>query len=230
LYTDEYEGIVLPTPFNLEQQVLPVVLGKSPDPNEAGFTETMAAGIDLLARTLRRKMLVLFTSHDALRRAESALRKPLEDRGIRLYAQGLDGGQRQVRNGFLEEGPAVLLGTASFWEGVDFPGEELEVLVMARLPFLVPTDPLVEAMSERVQSEGGDPFRDYQLPEALIRFRQGFGRLIRRLGDRGLFVVADPRLSSRSYGGRFRRSIGVTFRTVENWEALAKLAEEWFGG
>ena len=225
---DGYEGLILPTPFHLAEQVAARIVTGVPEPNDPAFADALAQGIELLARRARRKMLVLFTSHDALRRVEARVRAPLTERGIRLHAQGVDGGHRQVRAGFREQGPAVLLGAASFWEGVDFPGEELEILLMARLPFLVPTDPLVEAMGERLQAEGQDPFRAFQLPEAMIRFRQGFGRLIRRVTDRGLFAVIDPRLQSRNYGARFQRAVGVPFRVVPGWEELAAEAESWF--
>ena len=225
---DSYEGICLPTPFRLGEQVAAFVLPEIPPPNAPEFVDSLARGIEMMARTLRRKMLVLFTAHDTLRQVEAKVRRPLEERGVRLLAQGLDGGQRQVRSGFQETGPAVLLGAASFWEGVDFPGEELEILVMARLPFLVPTDPLVEAMSEKLQVEGQNPFQVFQLPEAIIRFRQGFGRLIRRGGDRGLFVLVDPRLETRSYGAAFRKSIGIDFRRAEGWEDLIRQGSAWF--
>jgi Rad3-related DNA helicase len=227
---DAHEDLALDSPFALDRQVAAWVVTGMPEPTEADFAQALARGIALLARKVRRKMLVLFTSHDALRKVEAALREPLEDRGVRLLAQGVDGGRRQVRAGFQETGPAVLLGTASFWEGVDFPGEELEVLVMARLPFLVPTDPLVEAMTEKLRAEGLDPFRTFYLPEALIRFRQGFGRLIRRAEDRGLFVVVDSRLDSRSYGTLFKKHAGVTFRSAADWEELAQAGSAWFGG
>ena len=197
LEPDGYEGLLLATPFCMEEQVAAFVLTGGPDPNDAGFAAALAAGIEGLAR--------------------------------RLLAQGVDGAQRQVRAGFEEEGPAVLLGAASFWEGVDFPGAELEILVMARLPFAVPNDPLVEAMGERLQREGRDPFREFQLPEAMIRFRQGFGRLIRRATDRGLFVAVDPRLETRSYGRRFVRAVGVPFRPAADWDDLVNQAAAWFG-
>ncbi len=229
LEPDGYEGLLLATPFCMEEQVAAFVLTGGPDPNDAGFAAALAAGIERLARRLRRKMLVLFTAHETLRQVETRLRAPLEERGIRLLAQGVDGAQRQVRAGFEEEGPAVLLGAASFWEGVDFPGAELEILVMARLPFAVPNDPLVEAMGERLQREGRDPFREFQLPEAMIRFRQGFGRLIRRATDRGLFVAVDPRLETRSYGRRFVRAVGVPFRPAADWDDLVNQAAAWFG-
>lgn len=227
LEDDGYEGLPLDTPFRLEEQVQAWAVSGAPDPGDPKAADSLAAGIEAMAARLRRKMLVLFTSHEALRKVEAIVRVPLEDRGIRLLAQGVDGGRRKLRSGFSGGGPAVLLGAASFWEGVDFPGEELEILVMARLPFLVPTDPLVEARAQRTAEEGRDPFRDFHLPEALIRFRQGFGRLIRRRTDRGIFVVADPRILTRSYGRRFCRSIGMEFRTASSWEELADAAAGW---
>jgi Rad3-related DNA helicase len=226
----EREDLGLATPFRLEEQVAARILTGAPDPNHGDFAAALAEGISLLAQRLRRKTLVLFTAHETLRRVEEILREPLEERGIRVLAQGRDGDRRRLRAGFLEEGPAVLLGAASFWEGVDFPGEDLEVLIMARLPFLVPNDPVVESIGERLRRDGHDPFREYQLPEAIIRFRQGFGRLIRRRTDRGLFVVVDPRLRTRPYGRSFQRSVGVPFGCCETWEDLAADAEAWFGG
>jgi len=228
LDADQAEGVALATPFRLDEQVAGRVLEGGPDPNDPAFAAYLARGVDLLAQTLRRKMLVLFTAHETLRRVEGLLRTPLEERGIRLFAQGVDGGRRRIGSSFRAQGPAVLLGAASFWEGVDFPGEELEVLVMARLPFLVPTDPVVEATAERLQEAGHDPFRDFHLPEAIIRFRQGFGRLIRRRTDRGLFVVVDPRMVTRGYGRRFATSTGAPFRPVATWEELATEAAAWF--
>jgi ATP-dependent DNA helicase DinG len=228
LPADEREDLVLATPFHLEEQVSARILTGAPDPNHGDFAAALAEGISLLAQRLRRKTLVLFTAHETLRRVEEILREPLEERGIRVLAQGRDRDRRHLRAGFLEEGPAVLLGAASFWEGVDFPGEDLEVLIMARLPFLVPNDPVVESIAERLRRDGRDPFREHQLPEAIIRFRQGFGRLIRRRTDRGLFVVVDPRLRTRPYGRGFQRSVGVPFGSCETWEELAADAEAWF--
>ncbi len=225
---DEYETLLLPTPFELERQVGAFLLSGQPDPRQADFASNLARGLVALSTGLRRKMLVLFTSHEMLRAVEAELRAPLADTGIRVLAQGIDGGQAMVKAGFREEGAAVLLGAATFWEGMDFPGEELEVLVMARLPFLVPTDPVVAAKAERLQAEGIEPFRHYFLPEALLRFRQGFGRLIRRRGDRGIFVVADGRLGDQGYGTRFKGSIGLPFRAVTSFEELTSEAAAFF--
>lgn len=230
LAADEREDLGLATPFNLEEQVAARILTGAPDPNHGDFAAALAEGISLLTQRLRRKTLVLFTAHETLRRVDELLRNSLEERGIRVLAQGRAGDRRRLRAGFLEEGPAVLLGAASFWEGVDFPGEDLEILIMARLPFLVPNDPVVESIAQRLRGNGRDPFREHQLPEAIIRFRQGFGRLIRRRTDRGLFVVVDPRLRTRPYGRGFQRSVGVPFGSCETWEELATDAEAWFAG
>jgi len=154
----------------------------------------------------------------------------LEDRGIRVYAQGKEGSRSALAEAFRKSQRAVLLGAASFWEGVDFPGEALEILVMVRLPFPVPHDPFVEAYSERLREEGCDPFESYMLPEAIVRFRQGFGRLIRRRGDRGIFAILDPRVLRKGYGARFTSTLGVEVKPVDSWATLIQEAERWFSG
>jgi ATP-dependent DNA helicase DinG len=222
------ETLALPSPFRLPEQVQAWVMTEAPDPNDPAFVATIAQGVESLVVRLARKTLVLFTSHDALRRVADRLEEPLAARGIPLLAQGVHGGRRQLRARFVREDAAVLLGAASFWEGVDFPGTELEILVLTRLPFLVPNDPLVQARTERLEAEGKDAFNTFYLPEALLRFRQGFGRLIRRRGDRGLFVVVDPRLAQRGYGKRFREAVGVPFREAAAWDEIVGAGEDWF--
>jgi ATP-dependent DNA helicase DinG len=122
----------------------------------------------------------------------------------------------------------VLLGAASFWEGVDFPGASLEVLVVARLPFTVPTDPLVAARSEQIEQGGGDPFRDLHLPEAVLRFRQGVGRLIRTATDRGAVIVADSRIVRAGYGRSFRAALPGELVVERSAESLTTSLARWF--
>jgi DNA polymerase-3 subunit epsilon/ATP-dependent DNA helicase DinG len=127
----------------------------------------------------------------------------MEAAGIALLGQGLDGTRRQILASFLANQRTVLLGTSSFWEGIDVPGDALRCVVVAKLPFAVPSDPLVHARTETL----ADPFGQYVLPQAVLRLRQAFGRLIRRGSDRGAVVLCDERLRSREYGERFLRAL-----------------------
>ena len=126
-----------------------------------------------------------------------------------MLAQDWDGTASVVSDRFRSSRGAILLGVQSLWEGVDFPGDALEILVVAKLPFSVPGEPWVEARGERLREQGRDPFRDDALPEAVLRFRQGVGRLIRRASDRGVLVVCDPRLETASYRRTFLAALAV---------------------
>ena len=186
---DEVETADLPSPFPLDRQVLSAVF-QGPEPTDPAFVERLADLVAGLATEVRRNTLVLLTSYQMLEDLAARVAAPLKSAGVRLLRQEPGEPAAPLVEEFREGRGAVLLGTASFWEGVDFPGAALEVLVVARLPFSVPTDPLVAARSEQIEQAGGDAFRDLLLPEAVLRFRQGIGRLIRtadgpRRGDRG---------------------------------------------
>jgi len=227
LLADEVESVRLPSPFPLERQMATLALD-GPEPNDPGFTRALAALVTTLATSLRRNTLVLLTSYQMLDDVAARVRPALEDAGIPLYAQAPGEAAGPLARAFRSGGGAVLLGTASFWEGVDFPGEALEVLVIARLPFAVPTDPVVAARSERIVEAGGDPFRDLTLPEALLRFRQGIGRLIRTADDRGAAVIADPRIVRSWYGERFQAALPTPPRVVRSAAEAAALLGRWF--
>ncbi|HEU4335066.1 MAG TPA: helicase C-terminal domain-containing protein [Candidatus Eisenbacteria bacterium] len=213
----------LDSPFPLERMVRCVVL-EGAAPTDRAYVDELAALLVALA-PLGRSTLVLLTSFAMLESLAARLRAPLAAAGVPLLAQAPGEPAAPLADAFRDRPGSVLLGTASFWEGVDFPGSALEILVIARLPFPVPTDPVVEARSERIAAEGGDPFRELMLPEAVLRFRQGVGRLIRGASDRGVVLVADPRLVRSTYGARFAACLParpMTARTPAEASALAR--------
>ena len=211
-----YHAVSYPSPFPLERQMRAWVAPA----DRAAEADAIASVVLALAAT-GRNQLVLFTAHDRLRRVRERLRAQLPADQI-LLAQEWDGPATRVSERFREHRGAVLLGVQSLWEGVDFPGEALEILVVAKLPFSVPDDPLVEARGERLLERGLDPFRDDAVPEAVLRFRQGVGRLIRRSDDRGVLVVCDSRLAKASYRKPFLAALPVEPRAAGDPAELAR--------
>ena len=169
--------------------------------------------------------MALFTSHAALQATARAIRGDLRACGISVLAQGIDGTPPQLVRRFLENQKSVLLGTASFWEGVDLAGESLTVLLVARLPFSVPSDPVFAARSELYENS----FNTYAVPQAILRLRQGFGRLIRTKTDRGVAVILDSRIMSRRYGKAFIKSLPPgTFKTCDLYQLKDEI-QRWVG-
>ena len=177
------------------------------------------------SKALKGRSLVLFTSHAALRSAAQAVRGPLEEDGIRVLAQGIDGSPRRVLQSFSKDPRSVILGTSSFWEGVDLSGGILKALVLARLPFHVPSEPIFAARS----AEYEDSFHQYALPQAVLRFRQGIGRLIRSSQDRGAILVLDKRIIARSYGKSFLESIPPCTVKQGLLSSIPGYAADWVG-
>jgi DNA polymerase-3 subunit epsilon/ATP-dependent DNA helicase DinG len=193
-------GEVVASPFDFDASVLVATPSDIPLPGHPDYQDAVDSCVAELATALGGRLMVLYTSYSGLRQTYHCIRGPLGAAGIAVLGQGLDGSRRRLLERFATpERPTVLLGTRSFWEGVDVPGDALRCLVMARLPFDVPTDPVFAARSETFE----DPFSEYALPRAVLRFRQGFGRLIRRESDRGVFVLLDSRVLHRGYGRLF---------------------------
>jgi DNA polymerase-3 subunit epsilon/ATP-dependent DNA helicase DinG len=200
---DWADELAVGSPFDFENAAMVYVPTDIPEPGQPGFQKAFEKSlVDLLSATQGRA-LVLFTSHSQLQATYRAITRPLEEEGIVVVAQNLDGSRRQVLETFKTQERTVLLGTKSFWEGVDVAGEALSCLVIARLPFSVPSDPIFAARSETFD----DSFTQYAVPEAVLRFRQGFGRLIRTKSDRGIVVVFDRRVLSKNYGRMFIESL-----------------------
>jgi DNA polymerase-3 subunit epsilon/ATP-dependent DNA helicase DinG len=224
----EARAVQLPSPFALERQLLVLVPDYAVDPRNDAYAHYLTGALAELARAVPRKTLVLFTAYAMLEQAAEVLRAEPGLGATAILAQGRDGARAALIEAFRAAPRAMLLGTASFWHGVDFPGEELELLVVTRLPFPVPSDPRVEAISEALVEEGRSSFEGYALPEAVLRFRQGLGRLIRRGTDRGVCVVLDPRLVRSRYREAFLGVLPSPPVQVATPAELVMRVKAWF--
>src|SRR5437762_1278959 len=171
-------------------------------------------------------MFVLFTSHAALRRAADAVRGQVGPRWP-LLVQG-EGQRDHLLRRFREAGSAILLGTDSFWEGVDVPGRALRVLILAKLPFKVPSEPLTAARLERLTQAGVDGFTNYLVPLAALKLKQGFGRLIRTKSDVGAVILLDRRVVTKRYGATMLEGLPPALRAIGNWPDVRREVEEFF--
>ncbi len=216
----EARELVAESPFSWATQGLLYVPAAMPDPNAPAFAPRAAAEITQLLHSSRGRAFCLFTSHRALRTVAEALRGTLP---YRLLVQG-EQPREVLLQTFREDVHSVLLGAQSFWEGVDVPGEALSAVIIDRIPFASPGDPVVEARIESLRARGEDPFRGYQLPAAAMGLRQGVGRLIRDRGDRGVVAILDPRFLQKSYG-RFLRESLPPFPLTRAPEEVARFFE-----
>lgn len=221
------KSLVAASPFDYASQAAVYNLTSLDNPAEASaaYARGLAAAVARLAAATGGRMLVLFTSYEMMSAAAEAAATPLAEAGTDLLVQG-SGPSRELMAETLRRAkrPTVLFGAQSFWEGVDIPGDALSCVVMARLPFPQAMEPVVAARCERIEENGGSAFRDYMLPEAVLKFRQGFGRLVRSRTDCGVVVVADPRLTCKNYGRAFAKSLPVPVRPVGSVEELASAA------
>ena len=193
------ETLLLPSPFDYLEQALVCLPTDLPEPDSEDWEPRLTELIADVAGRIGGRTLVLFTSYRQLREVYEALKQRTDLDHLLILGQGLDGQRRHLLKAFLEAERPLLLGTTSFWEGIDIPGDQLSCVAVVRLPFPVPTDPVYAARAERVR----DPFRGYALPLAALRLKQGFGRLIRRSSDRGAVLILDNRILVREYGQAF---------------------------
>ncbi len=191
------------SPFDYKSSTLLCLPSDVPEPNAPGYQTAVEQAVIGLAKAMGGRTLVLFTSNAQMKRTAQAIAPALTEAGITTLTQGSGGSRHQLLESFKSSQRTVLLGTRSFWEGVDVMGSALSALVLVRLPFAVPNDPIIAARSETFE----DPFYNYQVPDAILRFRQGFGRLIRSKTDRGVVLVLDKRVTSKGYGRLFLESL-----------------------
>lgn len=220
------EMLELGSPFDYRRAALLALVEGLPEPNEPGFAEGLAEAIAELAQASQGRAIALFTSNALLSRVAELVRPRMERLGIVTLAQGIDGTPRWMVEQLRSQPATLLLGSVSFWEGVDIRGDALSLVMITRLPFDVPSDPVARARAEQYPN----PFIDYQLPSAVLRFRQGFGRLIRHKDDRGVVAVLDRRLWEKRYGKAFIDAIPPCTRVAGAPRAIARAVEEWLGG
>jgi ATP-dependent DNA helicase DinG len=200
----EAKTLLVESPFDYESQMRVYLPKGMPEPSEGHrFQEALEGWIQRFVGMTKGKAFVLFTSRAMLRKTAEGMAGWFEGQGIRLLVQDKGNSRTRLLKEFKEDRDSVLFGTDSFWQGVDVPGEALSNVILTRLPFSVPDEPLFEARCERIKEKGGEPFRELQLPEAILKFRQGVGRLIRSREDRGQIAVLDGRILSRTYGKSF---------------------------
>ncbi len=221
----EADELRLGSPFDYPKAALLCVPNDMPEPSAWDYQAAVEQAVMDAALAAGGATMALFTSHASLQSTSRALKGSLEAQGFEVLAQGVDGTPHQLVRRFVENPKSVLLGTASFWEGVDLAGDALKVLLVARLPFSVPTDPVFSARSELYERA----FDEYAVPQAILRLRQGFGRLIRTNRDRGVAVILDKRAVSRRYGRSFLDSLPPATRRTPALYELPGEIRRWLG-
>jgi len=224
--------MVLPSPFYYQDQALFAICNDLPDwskDSEYRCREAIAKALIELLEASKGRALVLFTSHDQLKAVYEEIKRPLAQKGITVLAHGISGNPAVLLQWLKKEEHCCILGANSFWEGVDVVGSALSMVIVVRLPFWPPNTPTIAARMEKIDAEGKSSFAEYSLPQSIIRFKQGFGRLIRSCEDTGVFCVLDKRICEKQYGRTFIKSLPSMTRLVAPTEEVAEAVRRWLG-
>jgi len=226
LSAEAADELAVGSPFDYRSAALLYITTDVPEPRNPGHQKVLNDTLLDLFRATEGRALALFTSYSQLKATSKGITGKLAQDGVTVYSQGGGSSRAQLLASFRKNKKSVLLGTRSFWEGVDIPGEALSCLVITKLPFDVPNDPIVAARSEAY----ADPFNEYMVPEAVLRFMQGFGRLIRTASDMGIAVVVDQRIVTKRYGQRFLDSLPDPLIHRGSRKSLPTVAIRWLAG
>lgn len=221
------EGLQVESPFNYAAQALLAVPHDIPDPAHARYEAATHAAIRETLQSTAGGTLVLFTAYGALNQAVAALAEPMREMNLVALRQG-EANRHVLLRRFVDTPRSVLFATDSFWEGIDVPGDALRCVIITRLPFRVPTEPIEQARVEAIQRRGGSPFDEHTVPQAVIKLKQGFGRLIRTRSDRGAVVLLDSRIVQKRYGNVFLRSLPPARRVVADWATVSRELRRFF--
>jgi len=216
------------SPYYLSEQLIGCVTTYLDRPGTTEHSQQIASMVQQISERYQRGVLVLTTSYRSMDEMFESMESHYKEMEIGLLRQTSSISRTDLVDQFKTEFSSVLIGTESFWEGVDVPGEALEVLIIGKLPFAVPTDPIVEANTVAVENDGGNGFFDYTLPETIIRFRQGFGRLIRSSTDAGVVIIADPRVATKRYGSIIAESLPIELQACTSDDELFEVLDNWF--
>jgi len=217
LDAQNFHSVAVGSPFDYPRQMKFITYHRHKHDSE--ITSITKLLINLASR-FNKGILILFTSYSTLSAVHKSVRSEFQKNGITLLAQGIGGSRTALLDQFRKEKASILLGTNSFWEGIDVVGDSLEILIITKLPFPVPSEPIIEANVEKLRLAGANPFNDYYVPESVLKFRQGIGRLIRSKTDKGVVINLDDRIDKKAYGRSFKASIPVEALTITDLDTL----------
>lgn len=218
------EELLLDSPFDYKKKTLLLIPHDTVEPTSENFTQVISDSIISLSESLEGHVLVLFTAYSLLKKVHTIVKPILENQEISVLAQGTDGSPENICKKFIENSKTLILGTNSFWEGIDLADGILKAIVFPRLPFSVPTDPVYKKRSDEYEK----PFLEYAIPQAILRFRQGFGRLIRKQSDKGLIIILDARIRTKFYGKLFLNALPDIVVSNDSLNDLGVRSRSWF--
>jgi len=225
----EVKGHIYQSPFHYEDQVKLFAWQGDVDVNSDAFIQKIGNQINEISSKIHRRMLVLCTSYKQTTALRDYLRPKINQDDRHLFTQSIGKNRKSLLQGYLKHKRSILIGTSSFWEGVDLPGDKVELLILMKIPFASPADPIIQSQIDHYKMQSRNPFMEFQVPDATVRLKQGFGRLIRSLEDSGICIIVDPRVTKSRYGKVILDSLPVHAQFYEHSSRIIYEAESFFG-